>query len=149
MKVLVLFALSRHVDPGHTFTLKALREEEDGGTEADVISALAKLGHQVEILPVYDNALGVVQKVGDYAPDVVFNLCESFFNERSKEPNIPALLELLRVPYTGAGADALHLCKDKELAKTVLVYHRIKVPRFVVSRKRRPRRTLSRFNFPA
>jgi D-alanine-D-alanine ligase len=149
MKVLVLFDLPRHVDPGETFTMRALREQEDRPTEADVIGALGKLGHQVETLAVYDDALAVVQKVTDCAPDVVFNLCESFFNERSNEPNIPALLELLRVPYTGAGPDALLLCKDKELAKTVLVYHRIRVPRFVVSRKRAPRRTLRRFGFPA
>jgi D-alanine-D-alanine ligase len=149
MKVLVLFDLPRAVDPGKTFTMENLREEEDRPTEADVITALGKLGHVVETLAVYDNALAVAQKVTECAPDVVFNLCESFFNERSNEPNIPALLELLRVPYTGAGPDALFLCKDKELAKTVLVYHRIKVPRFVVSRKRAPRRTLRRFGFPA
>lgn len=149
MKVLVLFDLPRSVGPGETFTLKALREEEDRPTEADVISSLGKLGHEVDTLAVYDNALAVVEKVRDCAPDVVFNLCESFFNERSNEPNIPALLELLRVPYTGAGPDSLLLCKDKELAKTVLVYHRIRVPRFVVSRKARPLRTLRRFSFPS
>jgi D-alanine-D-alanine ligase len=149
MKVLVVFDLPRPVDPDQAFTLKALREQEDRPTEADVMSALSKLGHQVETLPVYDSALAVVQKVQDCAPDVVFNLCESFFNDRSNEPNIPALLELLRVPYTGAGADSLLLCKDKELAKTVLVYHRIRVPRFVVSRRRRPRRSLRRFDYPA
>src|SRR5437868_6335541 len=104
MKVLVLFDVPHSLTPDQTFTLKALREEEDKPTEADVISALAKLGHQVETLPVYDSALAVLQKVAGCAPDVVFNLCESFFNERSHEPNIPALLELLRVPYTGAGA---------------------------------------------
>src|SRR5262245_35134026 len=149
MKVLVLFDVARPVGPEETFTNRALREQEDRATEADVISALGKLGHQVETLAVYDDALAVVKKVQDRAPDVVFNLCESFFNERCNEPNIPALLELLRVPYTGAGPDALLLCKDKELAKTVLVYHRIRVPRFVVSRKRAPRRTLRRFSFPA
>ena len=149
MKVLVLFDLPRPVSPDETFTMKALREQEDRPTEADVISALGKLGHQLDTLAVYDNVFAVLEKVRDYAPDVVFNLCESFFNERSNEPNIPALLELLRVPYTGAGSDSLLLCKDKELAKTVLVYHRVRVPRFVVSRKRRPRRTLRRFSFPA
>jgi D-alanine-D-alanine ligase len=149
MKVLVLFDLPRHVGPDETFSDRALREEEDRATEADVIRALGKLGHQVETLAVYDDALAVVKKVQDRAPDVVFNLCESFFNERCNEPNIPALLELLRVPYTGAGPDALLLCKDKELAKTILVYHRVRVPRFVVSRKRAPRRTLRRFTFPA
>ena len=30
-----------------------------------------------------------------------------------------------------------------------LVYHRIRVPRFIVSRKRTPRRSLRRFSFPA
>jgi len=149
MKVLVLFDLSRPVGPDETFTMGALREQEDRPTEADVITTLGKLGHQVDTLAVYDSTLAVVEKIRDYTPDVVFNLCESFFNERSKEPNIPALLELLRIPYTGAGPDSLLLCKDKELAKTILVYHRIRVPRFVVSRKRRPRRTLRRFSFPS
>jgi D-alanine-D-alanine ligase len=149
MKVLVLFDLPRPVDPAETFTMKALREQEDRPTEADVIKALERLGHQVDTLAVYDNVLAVVEKVRDCGPDVVFNLCESFFNERSNEPNIPALLELLQVPYTGAGAEALLLCKNKELAKTILVYHRIRVPRFVVSRRRAPRRTLRRFDFPA
>jgi D-alanine-D-alanine ligase len=149
MKVLVLFDLSRPVGPDEAFTIKALREHEDRATEADVISALGKLGHDADTLAVYDNPLAVVEKVRDYAPDVVFNLCESFFNDRSNEPNIPALLQLLRVPYTGAGPDSLLLCKDKGLAKTILVYHRIRAPRFVVSRKRSPRRSLRRFNFPS
>src|SRR6478752_5012294 len=149
MKVLFLFDLSRPVAPDETFTMVALREQEDRPTEADVRSAGGKLGPQVEPLAVYDNILAVVEKIRDYAPDVVFNLCESFFNERSNEPNIPALLQLLRVPYTGAGPDSLLLCKDKGLAKTILGYHRIRVPRHVVSRKRAPRRTLRRFDFPA
>jgi D-alanine-D-alanine ligase len=149
MKVLVLFDLPRPVGPEETFTMKALREEEERPTEADVITALRKLGHEVETMAVYDDALAVVEKLRNGSPDVVFNLCESFFNDRAHEPNIPALLELMRVAYTGAGPDSLLLCKDKQLAKTLLVYHRIKVPRCVVSRKRSPRRTLSGFCFPA
>jgi D-alanine-D-alanine ligase len=149
MKVLVLFDLARPVGPDEAFTLKALREQEDRPTEADVLSALGKLGHEVDTLAVYDNPLAVLEKVRDYSPDVVFNLCESFFNDRSNEPNIPALLQLLRVPFTGAGPESLLLCKDKGLAKTILVYHRIRAPRFVVSRKRSPRRSLRRFDFPA
>ena len=149
MKVLVLFDLPRPIDPGETFSIRALREGEERPTEADVITALRKLGHEVDTMAVYDDVLAVVQKVRDASPDVVFNLCESFFNDRVHEPNIPALLELLRVPYTGAGPDSLLLCKDKELAKTILVYHRIRVPRSIVSRKRSPRRSLKGFCFPA
>ena len=149
MKVLVLFDLPRPVDPDQSFSLKELREEEDRPTEADVISCLKKLGHEVDTLPVYDNVLGILEKIRGFAPDVVFNLCESFFNERSNEPNIPALLELLKVRYTGASSDSLLLCKDKALAKKILVYHRIRVPRFIVSHKRRPLRRIRRIGFPA
>src|SRR5690349_9497839 len=123
MKVLALFDLPRPVDPDEQFPVDVLREKEDRPTEADVITCLTAMGHEVATLPVYDNVLGVVEKIRAFAPDVVFNLCESFFNERSNEPNIPALLELLKVPYTGAGPEALLLCKDKALAKTILVYH--------------------------
>jgi D-alanine-D-alanine ligase len=148
MKVLVLFDMPRPVAPDESFTIKELREEQNSPTEADVISCLCKLGHEVETLAIYDDVVAVVEKIRGFQPDVVFNLCESFFNERSNEPNIPALLELLKVPYTGASPDALLLCKDKALAKTILVYHKIRVPKFVVSHKRRPLRGLRRFTFP-
>jgi D-alanine-D-alanine ligase len=149
MKVLVLFDLPRPVEPDETFTLKALRQEEDRPTEADVISSLKKLGHEVDTLAVFDNVGAVIDKIEKTRPNVVFNLCESFFNERKREANIPALLELLKAPYTGAGPDSLMLCKDKGLAKTILSYHRIRVPRFVISHKQRPLRTLRRFSFPS
>ena len=72
MKVLVLFDLPRHVSPEETFSNRALREEEDRATEADVIRALGKLGHQVETLAVFDDALAVVKKVHVSADAVLF-----------------------------------------------------------------------------
>jgi D-alanine-D-alanine ligase len=150
MKILVLFDLQRSPKPDETpFTMRELREEEDKPTEADVISCLKRLDHEVEQLAVFDNVLAIVEKIRAFAPDVVFNLTESFDTKREHEPNIPALLELLKVKYTGAGPDALLLCKDKSLAKKILAYHHVRVARFVVSKKARPRRTLKRFTFPA
>lgn len=149
MKVLVLFDLPHPVSPDEKFTPEILREKRDRPTEADVITCLEGLNHEVDTLAVYDNLSDVVNKICNFAPDAVFNLCESFFNDRAKEPNIPALLELMKVPYTGAGPEALMLSKDKVLAKTILIYHHIRVPRFLVSRKERPLRRLGRFTFPA
>ena len=149
MKVLVLFDLPRPVHADETFTSKGLREKEDRPTEADVITCLETLGHEVDTLPVYEGVSDIVEKIRAFAPSVVFNLCESFFNDRAKEPNIPALLELMRVRYTGANPEALMLSKDKALAKTILVYHHIRVPRFVLSRRACPLRRLRRFMFPA
>jgi len=66
-------------------------------------------------MAVYDNIPAVVERsVG--RPGVVFNQCESFYGNRAFEPNIPALLDLMRIPYTGSQPDGLLLCKDKALA---------------------------------
>ena len=149
MRILVLFDVNAPVAEGRTYTEESLRTEEGKPTEADVLACLRKLQHDVETLAVYDNLKVVFDRVEAFKPDVVFNLCETFFSDRAHEPNIPALLELMKVPYTGAGPDALMLCKDKALAKQLLAFHRIRVARFVVSRRERPLRRLRRFTYPA
>lgn len=149
MKVLVLFDLHRTPRPDEQFPPEVLRKEEDKPTEADVLSTLGRLGHETDTLAVFDNVVAIVDKIKSFAPDVVFNLTESFHAQRAHEPNVPALLELLRVRYTGAGPEALMLCKDKSLAKKLLTYHHVRVARFVVSQKSRPLRRLKRFVFPA
>jgi D-alanine-D-alanine ligase len=149
MRILVLFDVHRPIAPDETFSVQSLRKEEEKPTEADVLACLHKLGHDVETLAVFDEVKAVFDKVDAFKPEVVFNLCETFFSDRAHEPNIPALLELMKVPYTGAGPDALMLCKDKALAKKLLAYHRIRVARFVVSPRERPLRRLGRFAYPA
>lgn len=149
MKILVLFDLARPAGPDETFSARALKEEEDKPTEADVLRSLERLGHPFETLAVFDNVAAIVEKLKSFAPDIVFNLSESFHHDRCHEPNIPALLELMKVRYTGSGPDALLLCKDKALAKKVLSYHRVRLPRFVVSHRSRPLRRLRRFAYPA
>lgn len=149
MRILVLFDVHRPIAEGQTFTERSLRTEEAKPTEADVLACLRTLQHDVETLAVYDDAKSVFERVEAFKPDIVFNLCETFFSDRAHEPNIPALLQLMKVPYTGAGPDALMLCKDKALAKTLLAFHRIRVARFVVSRRERPLRRLRRFSYPA
>ena len=148
MKILVLFDVARPADPNETFSPESLKEE-DKPTEADVLESLRRLGHEVETLAVFDNVTGTVEKLKSFAPDVVFNLSESFYHDRSHEPNITALLDLMKVRYTGSGPDALLLCKDKALAKKVLAYHHVRLPHFVVSHRAHPLRRLRRFIYPA
>src|ERR1700722_13582297 len=149
MRILILFDVNGPVAEGRTFTVQSLRTEEAKPTEADVLACLRKLEHDVETLAVYDDAKVVFDRVAAFKPDVVFNLCETFFSDRAHEPNVPALLELMKVPYTGAGPDALMLCKDKALAKKLLAYHKVRVARFVVSSRERPLKRLRKFGFPA
>lgn len=47
-------------------------------------------------------------------PSFAFNLCdEGFNNQAQQELHIPALLELLNIPYSGAGPACLALCYNK------------------------------------
>jgi D-alanine-D-alanine ligase len=149
VKVLVLFDLARVPSSGETFSPEVLQKQEDKPTEADVLTCLQRLGHEVEALPVFNDVACIIDKLKTFAPDVVFNLTESFHSNRAHEPNVPALLELMRVRYTGARPDGLMLCKDKALAKKVLAYHRVRVPHFVISTEARPLKRLKRFVFPA
>ena len=149
MKILVLFDVHRPISPDETFSVRSLRTEEEKPTEADVLACLRKLDHEVETLAIYDEVKVVFDKIETFKPDVVFNLCETFLSDRSHEPNIPALLELMKVPYTGAGPDALLLCKDKAIAKKLLAFHRVRTARFLVSQREHPLKRLPKFSFPA
>ncbi|WEU40364.1 MAG: methyltransferase domain-containing protein [Candidatus Odinarchaeum yellowstonii] len=61
--------------------------------------------------------------------DYVFNLCdEGYFNDPRKELHVPALLDVLGIPYTGAGPQCLAICYDKSLVRGVAREMGIPVP---------------------
>ena len=62
-------------------------------------------------------------------PDLVLNFCDTGYrNLLHNEPNIPALLELLDVPYTGAAPACMGICADKALVRLLAASHGIPVP---------------------
>ncbi|MCS7135761.1 MAG: methyltransferase domain-containing protein [Nitrososphaerota archaeon] len=51
---------------------------------------------------------------------LVLNLCdEGYMNDPFKELHVPALLDMLGIPYTGAGPRCLAYCYDKSFVKSV------------------------------
>lgn len=63
------------------------------------------------------------------APDIALNFCDTGYrNLLSNEPNLPALLELLDIPYTGATPACMGLCADKALVRLLAASHGIPVP---------------------
>ncbi len=62
-------------------------------------------------------------------PALVFNLCdEGFGNDAFRELHVPALLEMLGIPYTGAGPACLAACYDKAMVRSVAQALEIPVP---------------------
>jgi D-alanine-D-alanine ligase len=65
--------------------------------------------------------------------DLVLNLCdEGFYNDPTKELHVPAMLEQLNIPYTGAGPQCLAYCYDKSLVRGVAREMRIPVAKGVL-----------------
>jgi D-alanine-D-alanine ligase len=64
--------------------------------------------------------------------DFVFNLCdEGYYNEARKELHIPALLDILKIPYTGSGPQCLAFCYDKSLVRGIAKELDIPVPQAI------------------
>lgn len=62
-------------------------------------------------------------------PDLVMNLCdEGFNNDAFMELHVPALLETLGLPYTGASPACLGTCYDKALVRALAASLDIPVP---------------------
>ncbi len=64
--------------------------------------------------------------------DFVFNLCdEGYYNDAKKELHLPALLDILKIPYTGSGPQCLAYCYDKSLVRGIAKELEIPVPEAV------------------
>jgi len=81
-------------------------------------SSLKSLGHEVLLLGGGRSFMSAVLKADDV--DIVFNIAEGRGNHPSREAQVPGVLEMLEIAYTGSSPDCLCLCLDKPLAKTLL-----------------------------
>ncbi|MFH0897301.1 MAG: hypothetical protein V1850_04555, partial [Candidatus Bathyarchaeota archaeon] len=84
-----------------------------------VEEALERLDLDHQLLPMKENAESLVEALKAYSPDVVINLCEGAFGDSHLEMNVPSILELLKIPYTGSPPLTLGLCQIKGLTKDV------------------------------
>jgi D-alanine-D-alanine ligase len=100
---------------------------EDFETICRLEDALAELpGYRFRTL---DNHASLIADLRANPPQFVFNLCdEGFNNDAFLELHVPALLEMLRIPYTGAGPACLAMCYDKSLVRAVAAALDVPVP---------------------
>lgn len=79
--------------------------------------------------------------------DLVINLAEAFGGTNSYEPLIPAMLEALEMPYTGASAHSMMLTLDKAVTKRVAQSLEVLTPRYIIAFDRLPEEVAS-LRFP-
>lgn len=124
MKILVITGDHTVVDPekpGGTYNdedLKAHRVMEAAFDSLPGIAATVMADHS-----------GFLDRVREEQFDLVVNFCDTGYRNRILlEPNVPAYLELLDIPYTGAPPAALSLCYDKAIVRLVAEAMQVPVP---------------------
>jgi len=84
--------------------------------------------HTVELIEADHNAY---EKLKESKCDIVFNIAEGF-NGLSREAQIPAILDMLKKPYSGSDPLTLSICLDKARTKEILSYYKIPNAKFIV-----------------
>lgn len=147
-KLRVLVLIAPGLTPPDDIAQRSEQERHGWKTEYDVLTTLRALGHEARPLEVQDELAPIRREVDEWKPHVVFNLLEAFFDLREFDQHVVSYLELLRVPYTGCNPRGLVLARDKALAKKILTYHRIPVPKFDVVHEGRLVRRPKALKFP-
>jgi D-alanine-D-alanine ligase len=122
---------------GITYDLKAdlsdrpdlpddFQEEFDSPATVEAIAnVLRGLGHRVELL---GDGRGLLERLLADPPEFVFNIAEGQGVGRCRESRVPAVLEMLGIPYTGSDPFTLAATLDKEVAKRFVASAGVAVP---------------------
>lgn len=95
-----------------------LQEEFDSPATIEAIATvLRSLGHKVVLL---GDGPEMLQRLLKDPPDFVFNFAEGHGIARSREARVPAVLELLDIPYTGSDPLTMAVTLDKDCAKRIV-----------------------------
>jgi D-alanine-D-alanine ligase len=122
---------------GFTYNMKRVDSKAGNDAEAEydppetidaIRTAIESLGH--DVVPLEANS-ELPQRLAEAKVDLVFNIAEGL-SGRNREAQVPALCELVGIPYTGSDSATLALALDKALAKRILRQHGILTPEFQV-----------------
>lgn len=103
-----------------------LHEEFDAPvTIRAIAAALRELGHDVVEL---GNNREFLEKILADPPDAVFNFAEGTGTSRSREARVPAVCEMLGIPYTGSDPLALAVSLDKDMTRRLVAEAGVAVP---------------------
>jgi D-alanine--D-alanine ligase len=122
---------------GFCYNMKRVESKSGNDAEAEydppetidaIRTAIESLGYEVVPLEATSE---LPQRLADAKVDLVFNIAEGLVG-RNREAQVPALCELIGLPYTGSDSATLALALDKALAKRILRQHGILTPEFQV-----------------
>jgi D-alanine-D-alanine ligase len=132
LKVAVLYDTWGEEEPSEAEGSENGRKRKEKEDREEIFDALGKLGY-VPSYHVLDGRPQALYGLAKCGADLIFNLTESYAGDDTKEMNVTAYMDLLGIPYTGAGPHAHFLAQDKATAKKMFHFHNIRTPFFATS----------------
>ena len=114
--------------------LAGLGDEDEEFDSLETVQAITEvlesLGHQVDLLG--DGEPLLHRLLEGSRPDLVLNFAEGTGSGRSREARVPAVLEMLGIPYTGSDPLTLAVTLDKDCAKRLVAAAGVATPAWAV-----------------
>jgi D-alanine-D-alanine ligase len=145
LRILALFHWD-HVPPERREDLG--EKLDDVWAAFELVDALRGLGHEVRVLGLEDELAPIRHAIQAWRPHVAFNQLLDFHGLPLYDAHVVSYLELLKTPYTGCNPRSILLASDKALAKKILTYHRIPIPRFATFARGRTARKPAGLGYP-
>lgn len=128
MKVALTYNLKKETDDAANLPDDFYAECDELETVTAVRDAIAERHGDALMIEADDDAY---EKLRRLRPSIVFNMAEGLWGE-SREAQMPAIMDMLRIPYTGSSPLTLGLCLNKARTKEILTHYGIPTPRFLV-----------------
>jgi D-alanine-D-alanine ligase len=129
MKIGLSYDLKSSVPLGHSHPDDALEEYDSPETVEGIAAAIEAQGYSAVKL---GGGREFLSKVVQADVDLVFNIAEGLGNYRSREAQVPSVLEMLDIPYSGSDPQCLAISLDKPLTKKILRVSGIQTPKWLV-----------------
>ena len=128
MRIGLSYDLKTAVTERHTVD-DALEEYDSPETVEIISDALEKKGHRIVRL---GGGAQFLDNIRREKVDIVFNISEGRGSYRSREAQVPAVLEMLDIPYTGSDPLCLAICLDKPITKKLVAIAGIPTPKWLI-----------------
>ena len=93
---------------------------------------------------------GLLERLQRDPPELVLNFCDTGVgNVATRELHLPALLEVLGIPYSGAPPACIALCYDKAVVRPIARAHGVPVPDELYVAPEQPLDAVSSARYPA
>lgn len=110
----------------------------------DLARVMESLGHEVQKIGHVQNLLACVDKID---VDLIFNLAEGL-GDRNRESQVPIVLDLYGIPYTGSDALTLGITLDKIMAKKCFIADGVPTPQYFMANDVRQLENRHHLKFP-